>query len=173
MSSLFNSTLLVYWDNILVDLAEDLNTTEFLSSYRCISPKIFEFSLINKTFRLNWENFVPIKRSLSQLTEIFSINLYRDDLVPGEVSQLSGVNCISISIVESNYKWYILCIKFIINYTKNRMHFYFIHGPFPIIVSSPYTLHDWFYELPLTTIFILFYSILVSYHFGCIRILGQ
>ena len=41
------------------------------------------------TFRLNWENFVPIKRSLSQLTEIFSINLYRDDLVPGEVSQLS------------------------------------------------------------------------------------
>ena len=92
MSSLFNSTLLVYWNNLLVDLAQDLhNTTEFLSSYRCISPKIFRFSLINKTFRLNWENFVPIKRSLSQLTEIFSINLYGDDLVPGEVSQLSGV----------------------------------------------------------------------------------
>ena len=54
MSSLFNSTLLVYWDNILVDLAQNLhNTTEFLSLYRCISPKIFEFSLINMTFRLN------------------------------------------------------------------------------------------------------------------------
>ena len=54
MSSLLNSTLLVYWDTILVDLAQDLhNTTEFLSSYRCISPKIFDFSLINKTFRLN------------------------------------------------------------------------------------------------------------------------
>ena len=54
MSNLLNSTLLVYWDNILVDLARNLqNTTEFLSSYRYISPKIFEFSLINKTFRLN------------------------------------------------------------------------------------------------------------------------
>ena len=32
MSSLYNSTLLVYWDNILADLAEDLqNTPEFLS----------------------------------------------------------------------------------------------------------------------------------------------
>ena len=32
MSSLFNSTLLVYWDNILVDLAQDLRTTtEFLT----------------------------------------------------------------------------------------------------------------------------------------------
>ena len=30
MSCLFNSTLLIYWDNILVDLAQDLhNTTEF------------------------------------------------------------------------------------------------------------------------------------------------
>ena len=52
MSSLFNSTLLVYWDNIPVDLAQDLhNTTKFLSSYRYISTKIFEFSLINKTFQ--------------------------------------------------------------------------------------------------------------------------
>ena len=32
-------------------LAQDLhNTTEFLSSYRCISPKIFEFSLIKPSF---------------------------------------------------------------------------------------------------------------------------
>ena len=54
MSSLFNSTLLVYWDNILVDLAQDLqNTTEFLFSYRCITTKLFEFSLFNKTFLLN------------------------------------------------------------------------------------------------------------------------
>ena len=34
MSSLFISTLLAIWDNILVDLAQDLhNTTEFLSLY--------------------------------------------------------------------------------------------------------------------------------------------
>ena len=33
MSSSYNSKLLVYWDNILVDLAQDLhNTTEFLCS---------------------------------------------------------------------------------------------------------------------------------------------
>ena len=37
---------------------------------RCISPKIFEFSLIKDTFRLNWENFDPINRKLTQLTEI-------------------------------------------------------------------------------------------------------
>ena len=48
MSSLFNSTLFVYWDNILVDLAQDLhNTTEFLSHIVYFS-EIFEFSLINK-----------------------------------------------------------------------------------------------------------------------------
>ena len=42
MSNLLNSTLLVYWDSILVDLAQVLhNTTGILSSYRCISPKIF------------------------------------------------------------------------------------------------------------------------------------
>ena len=46
--------------------------------------------LIYKTFRLNWENFVLNKRSLSQLTEIFTISLYGDDLVPGEESQLRG-----------------------------------------------------------------------------------
>ena len=63
MSSLLNSTLLVYWDNILVDLARVLqNTTEFLSSY--IPPKIFEFSLINKTFRLIWENLDPITENI-------------------------------------------------------------------------------------------------------------
>ena len=31
--------------------------------------EIFEFSLIDKTFRLNWENFDPINRKLTQLTE--------------------------------------------------------------------------------------------------------
>ena len=73
MNNLLNSTLLVYWDNILVDLAVLHNTTEFLSSYRCISPKIFQFSLINKTFRLNWENFDPIDRKLSQLLLLTNI----------------------------------------------------------------------------------------------------
>ena len=34
--------------------------------------------------------FVPIKRSLSRLTENFSINFYGDDSVPGDLSQLSG-----------------------------------------------------------------------------------
>ena len=36
--------------------------------------------------------FVPIKRSLSRLTEKFSINFYGDDSVPGDLSQLSGVD---------------------------------------------------------------------------------
>ena len=70
MSRLFNSTLIVYRDNIVMDLAQVLdNTTECLSTYRYISPKIFELSLINKTFRLNWDNFGPINRKLTQLTE--------------------------------------------------------------------------------------------------------
>ena len=34
--------------------------------------------------------FVPIKRSLSRITENFSINFYGDDSVPGDLSQLSG-----------------------------------------------------------------------------------
>ena len=50
MSYLLNSTLLVDWDNILVDLALH-NITKFLSLP--LSPKIFEFSLITKIFRLN------------------------------------------------------------------------------------------------------------------------
>ena len=83
MSSLLNSTLLVYWDNILVDLAQYLrNTTEYLFSYRNISLKIFEFSLINKTFCLNWENLVPIKRSSPQLTETFIINCM--EMIPSQ-----------------------------------------------------------------------------------------
>ena len=45
MSSLFNSTLFVYWDNILVDLAQDLhNTTEFLYSYSVFQRNIRIFS---------------------------------------------------------------------------------------------------------------------------------
>ena len=39
-------------------------------------------------------NFVPNKRNLSRLTEIFSINLKGNDSVPGDLSQLSGVDCI-------------------------------------------------------------------------------
>ena len=60
-----------------MDLSQDLhNTTEFC-------PHI-------DVFHRKYSNFVQIKRSLSQLTEICSTNLYGDDFVPGEVSQLSG-----------------------------------------------------------------------------------
>ena len=44
-SSLFNSTLLIYWDNILVDLAQDLhNTTEILSHIDVLTENIRIFS---------------------------------------------------------------------------------------------------------------------------------
>ena len=43
---------------------------------------------------LNWDTSVP--GILSRLTENFSINFYGDDSVPGDLSQLSGVDCIYI-----------------------------------------------------------------------------
>ena len=50
----------------------------------------FEFSLINKTFRPNWESFDPINRKLTQLTKIFCISSIGMISFLEEMTQLSG-----------------------------------------------------------------------------------
>ena len=51
---------------------------------------IHEHVIDEELFFTRLVEFVPIKRSLSRLTENFSINFHRDDSVPGDFSQLSG-----------------------------------------------------------------------------------